>query len=174
MELSEKRVIEAALFISGKPLSLEQLKQLTGIGAVGYVKQMLDELAKEYEEKKSAVEIMEIEGSYIMKLRNEYSGRVKGFAQDSEISRSALRTLAYVSKHDGMMKSELVKRIGAQVYQDVFELVESGFVRQQRSGRSSKLLLTEKFRKYFTHGVDAPKEGGPQQSLPAQDGSGQQ
>ncbi len=145
----EKRLIEAALFISARPMSLEEFRSLTGIGALGYLKKAMTELKQEYEERGSAIEIAEADGRYYMRVKPEHIDRVKEFAQDTEISRSALRTLAYVSQHDGMLKSELVKRMGSYVYQNVKELTEAGFVRQQKAGRSSKLILTEKFKRYF-------------------------
>jgi len=146
---NEKRYIEAAMFISSKPLSLEDFKRITGISALGYLKNLVDELKKEYDERGSAIEINEIDGKYEMRVRSAYIERVKEFAQEAEISKAALRTLAFIAKHDGILKSELVKKIGTQIYEDVKELTESGFVRQQKAGRTTKLFLTEKFRKYF-------------------------
>ena len=148
-DLDEKRLIEAALFISGRELTLEELRRLTGVGALGYLQGLVQQLQQEYTKNGSSLEITGFEGKYSMRVKNEYLGQVKQFAQETEISKTALRTLAYLSKHDGALKSELAKHIGSQIYQDVQELVENGFVKPQKAGRSSKLLLTEKFRKYF-------------------------
>lgn len=145
----EKSLIEAALFISGRALSLEELRMLTGIGAMGYLKKVTKELAEDYTKRKSAVEILEIDGRYLMRVRNDYIDRVKQFAQDQEISRSALRVLAYISKKDGCLKSEVAKRMGSYVYPLIKELVAASFVREKKAGRTSQLILTDKFRKYF-------------------------
>jgi len=156
---NEKNLIEAALFISARPMSLEEFRTLTGIGALGYLRGVMDELIRDYESR--AMEIIEADGRFEMRVRNEYLERVKQFAQDLEISKSALRTLAYLSKHDGMLKSELVKKIGSQVYTDVHELVEAGFVRSHKAGRTSKLTLTEKFKKYFVQQTPAQQRLEP-------------
>jgi segregation and condensation protein B len=161
----EKKLIEAALFISSRSMSLEEFRALTGIGALGYIQGVVDELRKEYDERGSAIEIMEAGGKYEMRIRNDVLQRVKQFAQDIEISKGALRTLAFISKHDGILKSELVRKIGTQVYEDVRELVEAEFVKSTKAGRTSKLTLTEKFRKYF---VQAPKAAPPEESQKAQ------
>ncbi len=145
----EKRYIEAAMFLAAKPLSLEDFRKVTGISALGYLKNLVDELRKEYDERGSAIEVIEMDEKYELRIRQEYIARVKEFAQEAEISRAALRTLAFIAKHDGILKSELVKRIGTKVYDDVKELTEAGFVRQKKSGRSSQIFLTERFRKYF-------------------------
>jgi segregation and condensation protein B len=170
----EKKLIEAALFISGRSMTLEEIRTLTGIGALGYLQSVMDELEKDYEERGSGLEISVSDGKYEMRVRADMAGRVKQFAQEAEISKSALRTLAYLSKHDGMLKSELVKKIGTKAYPDVKELVESGFVKSLKSGRSSKLTLTEKFRKYFVQGEQPAEAGIPQQKLPAVETSGEQ
>ena len=151
----ETRIIEAALFISARPMALEELRTLTGIGALGYLKKVVEDLQAEYKTRNSAIEILDADGKYEMRLKPELTTRVKQFAQDSEISKPALRTLAFVSKHDGVLKSELAKRIGSTVYQDVRELVDAGFVNAKKAGRSSRLFLTEKFHRYFEKsGVD--------------------
>lgn len=148
-DLDEKRVIEAALFISGKELTIEDFRRLTGIAALGYVQNIVNSLKKEYEDKGSAIEISEADGKYSMRIKNDYVERVKQFAQDSEISKSGLRTLAFIAKHDGILKSDLVKKIGTQVYEDVKELVQNGFVKTHKAGRTSKLNVTDKFKAYF-------------------------
>jgi segregation and condensation protein B len=159
----EKRLVEAALFMSSRAMSLEEFRTLTGIGALGYIQGVLAELKKDYDERGSAVEIQESEGKYSMRVRADILPRVRQFAQDTEISKGALRTLAYLSKHDGMLKSELVRKIGTQAYLDVRELVEAGFLKAQKAGRTKKLTLTDKFKLYFTA---EQKEAAPKQEEP--------
>ncbi|MDD5337089.1 MAG: SMC-Scp complex subunit ScpB [Candidatus ainarchaeum sp.] len=149
MDEDKKRVIESALFISARSMGMEELGKLTGIAAPGFVRSMVEELKKEYEERGSAVEIVEMEGKWLMRVKDVYAERVKGFAQQAEVSGSAMRTLAYVAKHDGILKSDVAHRIGSAIYQDVHELVQSGFLRQVKAGRSKRLFLTDKFRQYF-------------------------
>ena len=163
----EKRIIEAALFISARPMDITELRTLTGIGALGYLQKVIAELQTEYEERASAIEILGMDGKYEMRLKSDLTSRVKQFAQDTEISKPALRTLAYISKHDGMLKSDLAKRIGSTIYQDVKELAEAGFVKPKKAGRTSKLFLTEKFHRYFEKGAPIPiaPETVPQQTL---------
>ncbi|MCI0503750.1 SMC-Scp complex subunit ScpB [Candidatus Micrarchaeota archaeon] len=163
----EKKLIEAALFMSSRAMSLEEFRTLTGIGALGYIQNVLAELKKDYDERESAVEISESDGKFSMRVRAGLISRVKQFAQDTEISKSALRTLAYLSKHDGMLKSELVRKVGTQAYADVKELVDAGFLKSHKSGRSSKLTLTEKFKVYFVQEKQesaSPAEQPPEQT----------
>jgi len=149
-------MIEAALFMSGREMSVPELKKLSGIASAGPIRSMLEELSAEYAEKGSAIEIFEADGSYLMRIREEYVGGVKQFAQETTISKSALRTLSYIARHNGILKSVVVKRIGTMIYDDVRELVKNGFILQRKYGRSSKLFLTDKFRAYFEEGTLPP------------------
>lgn len=149
MELDKKRIIESALFISARSMTLDELARLVGLAGPGFVKALVEELKREYESRGSAVEVAEIDGKWLMRVKDEYGEKVKSFAQQAEVSRSALRTLAYIAKHDGVMKSEVAHKVGSQIYTDVHELVQNGFVKQVKAGRTKRLFLTDKFKQYF-------------------------
>ena len=148
-ETEAEKIIEAALFMSSKPLTVAELGKLIGVAAPGFVSQRLDALKGRYDSAGSAIEIAAEEGKHYMRLRQQYLGAVKQFASEGEISRHALRTLAYISKNEGMRKSLLADKLGSTIYQDVAELVEKGFLLQKKSGRSSTLATTPKFKSYF-------------------------
>ncbi len=149
MELDKKKIIESALFISARCVGLDELARLVGLAAPGFVKAMLKELKNEYEVRRSPIEIVEIDEKWLMRIKDEFASKVKVFAQQFEISKTALRTLAYIAKHDGIIKSEVAHKIGSQIYQNVQELVQNGFVKQVKAGRSNRLFLTDKFKQYF-------------------------
>ncbi|MEM2948301.1 MAG: SMC-Scp complex subunit ScpB [Candidatus Anstonellales archaeon] len=148
-DLDKKRVIEAALFMSSREIAPEELKKITGIDAPGYIINLINELSEEYRQKGSAIEIKEIAGKYIMRVREEYLPFVKEFAKETELSKGALKVLAYIANHDGILKSEVVKVLGTQMYEYIKEITEKGFVKQVKAGRSKKLYLTDKFKAYF-------------------------
>ncbi len=145
----EKRLIEAALFISGKELSLNDFCKLTGIAAPGHVKTLVEELKTDYDNAGSSLEVFQIGEKYVMRVRDSYLEKVKTFAQEAELSHGALRSLSYIAAHDGVLKSEMSRKIGPMIYDEVRELVEKGFVSPKAEGRSSRLFLTEKFHAYF-------------------------
>lgn len=148
-KMEEKRIIEAALFMGGRPVSIGEIAKLIGVGAVGYARKKIRMLQKEYDERKSAVAIVEEDGKYLMRLRPEYVKVVRDFAQEAEISRHALKTLAYIYRFDGMLKSKLARKMGGGIYADVKELVQKGFLSQEKKGRTSVLRITKKFKDYF-------------------------
>ena len=160
-----ERIIEAALFMSSKPLGVSELGKLIGVAASGFVSQRLDALRVKYDTAGSAIEIALEEGKYYMRLRADYVNFVKDFAQQGEISRHALRTLAYISKNEGITKRQLFARLGGGIYEDIAELVEKGFVSQKKSGRTKALSTTPKFKAYFGNQTPTPKEPEPQAKL---------
>ncbi|OIO21766.1 hypothetical protein COV61_05140 [Candidatus Micrarchaeota archaeon CG11_big_fil_rev_8_21_14_0_20_47_5] len=148
--MEAKGIIESALFISGRALSLEELAKVIGTPAKGYVKSLLEELKQDYEKAQSALCISEEGEKYTMRVRVEYSPRVKDFAQEGEVSKHALKTLAVVGKNSGITKRKLFSILGGQIYEDCQELTEKGFVSQRKAGRNTALYTTAKFREYFS------------------------
>ena len=145
-------IIEAALFMSSRPLSLPELGKLIGIAAPGFVEQRLKALAARYSESQSAIEIVDEEGKYYMRVKQEFVPHVRSFAQAAEISQHALRTLAYIAKQEGITKHALFLKLGGSIYEDVSELVEKGFVTQKKAGRTKAVSTTAKFKAYFGNG----------------------
>ena len=144
------RVLEAALFMSGQSLATSDLARLVGIAAVGHVNEMLGKLAQDYDSRNSSLEVVQEENSkWSMRVRASFAPAVRQFAGEAEISRHALRTLAYISKNNGITKRTLFGRLGSTIYEDVSELVEKGFVAATPSGRTSALRTSAKFKQYF-------------------------
>ncbi|MBI5159159.1 SMC-Scp complex subunit ScpB [Candidatus Micrarchaeota archaeon] len=148
--LDPARVVEAALFMSGKPLSIDALGKLLGTPAPGYVKGIAENLAKEYTEKNSAIVIIEENNEFVMRLKNPFAQLVKDFAQDAEVSHGALKMLAFISRNEGIQQSKMVDELGTTVYQYVKELSHNGFVEARRKGRTKVLKTTKKFKDYFS------------------------
>jgi len=148
-KLDPKRVIEAALFISSKPLTLEELGKYIGVAAPGFVEGIVKELSSGYDASGSSIKIAQEPGGYIMRLRPEYASKVSSLAQEAELSRGALKILAYISQNEGIEQSKVAGRLGSTVYDYVHELVDKGFLNKEKRGRTSVLSTTQKFRDYF-------------------------
>ncbi len=148
--LEPLRVLEAALFMSGSGMPAAELGKLVGIGAVGHVSGLLNQLAAQYEQSGSSLEVVEENpGKWAMRIRAAFAPAVRRFAGEAEIPKHALRTLAYVSRHEGITKRELFRRLGGGIYEDAAELIDKGFVQAKPAGRTMSLSTTPKFRQYF-------------------------
>jgi segregation and condensation protein B len=150
MDENESRgTIEAALFMSSRPLTLQEMGKLIGVAAPGFVAQKVRALQDAYNAAGSAIEIVEEGGKFYMRVKQQFVPAVKSFAQAAEISQHALRTLAYVAKNEGVTKHTLFLKLGGGIYEDVNELVEKGFVNTRRAGRTKAVTTTAKFKAYF-------------------------
>ncbi len=143
------KLAEAALFVSGDALSAEDLAKVIGIASVGAISRIMDDLIKEYEARDSAITIAKIGSKYTMSLRSPYSEKVSGLAGAPDITKGALRVLAYVSKNGPMMQSAIVKSFGSSTYTYMKELLDKEFVSAKRVGRTKRIETTSKFKEYF-------------------------
>jgi segregation and condensation protein B len=144
-----KRVMEAALFASGRAMDTEELAKLAGIGSIGHARKVLDELAKEYESRDGALIVSKVGDKYTLSIRSEYAEKVGSIAGAPEISRSSLRILAYISKNEPIMQNAIVKAYGSSTYEHIKELQEKEFIRAVRIGRTKRIETTNKFKEYF-------------------------
>lgn len=151
MPENKMRVIEAALFMSGQPLHPKDLGKLVGLRAESKILRMMKTLADEYNQNtESAVEIaMEKSGYWTMRVKKEYAPAVRAFSSEAEISRHAIKTLAYIYRNEGITKRTLFSRLGGSIYEDCSELEEKGFITTEPFGRTKKLFITPKFKHYF-------------------------
>ena len=145
-----KKIAEAALFTSGKAMSVEELAGIMGIAAIGYAKTVMGELTSDYEARNCALTILKINEKYILEVRDAYASKVSGLAGSPDISKSALRILAFIGKNEPVMQNGVVKAFGTSTYDHVKELVEKEFIKTARVGRTKKLETTQKFREYFS------------------------
>jgi segregation and condensation protein B len=149
-EQDYKNLVEATLFMASRALSPEEIAGIVGIGAVGKVVEYIRQLQEEYKQRSTALEIEEIAGRYMLTIKPEYASKVSVLASGPELSKGALRILAYISKNNGILQSELVKAFGESTYDYVKELAESMFITSKKQGRSKRLMLTDKFYEYFS------------------------
>lgn len=143
------RLLEAVLFVSAKAMSVDELADATGIASKGYIETLAKKLVEQYAERDTALHVSTIGGKYIISLKEPYATRFNGLAGAPEISKPALRILAYISKKEPILQSALVKAFGSSVYDQMKELKEKEFVKTEPSGRTKKITTTQKFREYF-------------------------
>jgi segregation and condensation protein B len=147
--LEYKKLIEAALFMSPKALSVADISGITGIATIGTLESLLNSLVEDYKSEKTSLQILKIDNKYMFGLKEPYATKVNSLASGPDISKGALKILAYVNKNNGVMQSELVKIFGTSTYDYMKELLENEFVKTTRFKRSKKVETTTKFKEYF-------------------------
>lgn len=144
-----RKLAEAALFMSSKALSLEELSEQTGIAAKGTLQALLEELINIYNTGDTSLEILRIGDKYMFGLKEPYASRVASLAGGPDITKGALRILAYVNKNEGVLQSTLVRTFGSTTYDYVKELKENEFIQTEKYKSSKKVTTTQKFKEYF-------------------------
>ena len=144
-----KRVIEAALFTSGRAMGADEIAKVLGMGSMGAVGKIMGALTEEYEKRDSAIEIVQLGGKYAMMLKEKYAAKVGQLSGQPDISKGAMKILAYVSKNQPVMQNGIVKAFGDSTYAHIKELVEKEFITTRKAGRTKKIETTSKFLEYF-------------------------
>ena len=147
---SLKQKVEAVLYLKGQPMNLAAIAAALGCEIEDAEMGLID-LITEYAHRDSALEIVETDIGFSLRLRSEFEDLVHKLIP-VDLGRGALRTLAAIALKKNIVQSELIDLRGAGAYQHVQELVEQGFVKKKRQadgGRSSVLQVTAKFHQYF-------------------------
>jgi segregation and condensation protein B len=145
--MSHKKIMEAALFISSTPLTLDQLARITGINSLGHVKEIVEGLQKEYE--KSGLEIFGSADGYTMQVRPQMLPRVAHLTPYSDLGEGPKRTLAIVTLREPVKQSEIIKLQGNKAYSYIKDLKKRGLIVTEKEGHTKILKLTQEFERYF-------------------------
>ena len=143
-----ERLIESALFVSGRALSIFDLLKLTG-ASLKEVKTAVQNLQNEYSARGTWIEITKDGKSYLMRLQPSKVERVESITQETELSKRALRVLAVVAQNEGVFQSKVFRKLGSTTYDGVKELVEKGYLITEQKGHSKILHVSNKFKTYF-------------------------
>jgi len=140
--------VEAILFMAGKSVTIMDIQKITGADLIS-LKQAISNLQHWYSSRKSWLEIIKVDKSYLMRLKPEFTDIVTPIVQETELSKRSLRVLAVIAKNNGVLQSKVVKMLGPSVYDAVKELTQKGYITTEVKGHSKILKLTKKFTTYF-------------------------
>ncbi len=145
----DKNKVETILFTTGRFIGLEELGRLAGIGSTGYMKEIITELRKDYENRNTSLQLIEQGDKYKLGIKKEYLHLTESLLSDSELDRPTQETLAVIAYKNPVMQSEIIKIRGNTAYDHIKLLKELDFINSEPSGRTRILKLTNKFYDYF-------------------------
>ncbi|MEM0980173.1 MAG: SMC-Scp complex subunit ScpB [Cyanobacteria bacterium P01_H01_bin.58] len=142
-------VIEAILYLKGRPLPINRLAEYAGCDRE-MAEEGLMELMNDYAHRESALEIIETQDGYCLQLKSGFRHLVDTLIP-LDLGVGALRTLAAIALRGPIVQTDLVDLRGSGAYQHVHDLVKLGFVRRRRQadGRSFIVQVTDKFHQNF-------------------------
>ncbi|MBI1976653.1 MAG: SMC-Scp complex subunit ScpB [Candidatus Omnitrophica bacterium] len=126
-----KPLVEALLFVSGSPVTVEQLvKTLEGVSG-HQVREAVAQLSVEYEASERGIKILEVAQGYQMVTRRELAPWIKRFLQQApmRLSRQCLETLAIIAYRQPVTRLEIEQVRGVSADGAIQTLLEKGMIR---------------------------------------------
>ena len=127
------RGLEAVLFASGEPMSIERLAQTFEVSPDKIVKGV-DALSEEYKNNGSSIVIVRLENTYQMATDEKYAEYIKkafDIRRRTPLSSAALEVLAVVAYNQPVTKSFIEQVRGVDCSGVVSTLVEKGLIEEQ-------------------------------------------
>lgn len=144
-----KNLVEAALFIAAKPLTLEELKKVKGLDVVpneellGVLKSM------EVDYDSHGIKVSEDTGRFELRIKDEFIKHVEHLAPNRDFSRATLQTLSLIAYKSPVKQSEIIDIRGNRAYDHIKDLLEKSFIKSEAHGHTNILSITQKFLDYF-------------------------
>ena len=143
--------VEAILFSAGRPLSLSELENETGLDK-RLISKVLKRLIREYRRRDTALEVAKVGRKYTMQLKPIHVEKARGVAE-LEIPLKLLKTVALIAYHQPITQHKLKLMIGSKVYDHVKELHSLGLIHRKPYENTKMLRTTHRFPEYF--GIDS-------------------
>jgi len=124
-------IIEALVLVSDAPLALEKICAVLNEVEKVQVKDAIDNLIAEYEERQSGICLQEVAGGYQFRTRAELSTWVKKLkvSKPASLSPASLETLAIVAYRQPIVKAEIESIRGVDVSAPLKGLLDKKLVR---------------------------------------------
>lgn len=154
----DKNKVEAILFTTGKFMSPQEIAGFCDIGSADIIKELVEELKKEYETKEGSLSVFEENGKYKLSIKKKYNYLTTKLLDVTEMDKPTQETLAVIAYKQPAIQADIIRIRGNKAYDHVEKLKELGFVTSDKYGRTRLLKLTQKFFDYFDLVEDQLKE----------------
>jgi segregation and condensation protein B len=147
-QIRNEKLIEAALFISGRFMSLQELVALTGVNPIT-LRETITRLGEKHSGN-SAFKLVSNNENYKLDVLPEYQSMINKLASGkSEFTKAEQETLAIIAYKQPITQSVIVKIRGNKAYEHIKKFREVGMVKSKKVGHTLQLNLNENFYDYF-------------------------
>ena len=144
------RLLEAALYVAGRPLDLNELCSVLNTRSKKKTKKYTKLLIREYSGRNTSLEILELKDErYVLQLKADYTPLVKKLVNRPLLSSGPLKTLSYIAYRQPISQKRLIEVRGQHAYGHVKVLKDMGLIAAEPAGRSMTLRTTDYFADYF-------------------------
>ena len=126
-----KACVEAILFVRAERVGLDELVELLDVPLLD-LKVILDDMLLEYNKNSRGIQIVAIEGGYLMCTRPEYASVLARADKPvrRRLSSSALETLAIIAYRQPVSRVEIEKIRGVRSDKMISTLLEKGLIEE--------------------------------------------
>ena len=123
--------LEAVLFASGEPVSMESLKEILGIDAEN-VRELAAACSKQLEERGSGLQLQQVAGGWQLVTKAQYFHYVERLSEerDKRLSPAAMETLSIVAFKQPITKQEIEHIRGVRIEKIMSKLLEMELIRE--------------------------------------------
>ena len=115
------------------------------------IRELIEKLREKYDDKESAIEILEKSEMWKMDVRQEYSEIVNKLATGSaEFTKAEQETLAIIAFKQPIKQSVITKIRGNKSYDHVKKFFDLGLIKKKKEGHTHILTLSDDFYDYFS------------------------
>jgi len=149
-EKQELALLEAALYVAGRPLDLKTLGSVIKTRSKKKVQKLARTLMEEYRSRHTALEILELKDErFVLQLKAEYTPKVRKLALRPLLSAGPLKTLSYIAYRQPVPQSHVIDVRGQHAYQHLKQLENLGLITREKAGRTKVVRTTGFFADYF-------------------------
>lgn len=155
--MNEKGLIEALIFVSEKPISLEKLSQISGIEKEK-IRKIVDELIEFYSKREGGIELVELPSGFEFRIKSEFKEFASKIAPLKELTPGMMKTLGIVIAEGPVKQSTIVRYQGNKAYGYIKALEEKGLVKTEKFGRTKIVKPSNFIEKYFGMSLEEIKK----------------
>jgi segregation and condensation protein B len=143
-------LLEAALYVAGRPLDVNELCQVIGSRSKKRAMKYIETLKEEYAARSTALEILALKNErYVLQVKAEFTPLIKKLVNRPLLSAGPLKTLSYIAYRQPISQKRVIDVRGQHAYGHVKMLKDMGLIMSERSGRTLALKTTDYFADYF-------------------------
>ena len=145
-----RRKLEAILLVSGRPVDLSEASKFLK-ASKAEIKKAADELKEIYEKYGSALEVLELDGKFMVRVRQDLSKLASKFSRRPFLSKSVAKTLSLIAFEGPLTIDALKSKRGRKVYSHLKTLERLGLIKldYDQNLKTKVYSVTDNFVKVF-------------------------
>ncbi len=145
--MEPKRIVEAALFISPRPLTIAELARIAATDEET-IEKIIKELEEEFTEHRG-IALERIGNAFRFYVPSDVFPLVKHLTPLPEFTEKEARVIGYIAQRDTVLRSELRKKFGKSADSVIEKLKSLGVIVTKKRGKTLEIKKTKLFNQYF-------------------------